>query len=202
MAIILAIFSYGFTSNHFKIFPHNEILSIYKYYKKKIDPDLYLYSKYLTDTEFQKFDQNEKIIRSKYKENASYWDRNFKINKYKPNLQLWSNRQYINLKNNKKIENLFIIQIPRHYKKPIMISIDGSVTVYRALCEKNYNDNYIDYKKLDFKLMIIGNTCIHSKVISKTISENFYEIIPGGPISSDPIFIGNFDNKINFKILK
>ena len=197
LILIILFFSYGFLSGNFKIFPYNQIQVIYKIFKKNFINTNNLYSEYLTDEEFYRFDQNEKMIRNEYKE----WNKSIKIIQYNPNIPIWSNRNYINIKNNKKLENLFIIQLPRHHKSSIKIRIDGSIIVYRVLCEKNDNKRFQDFNKLNFELMIIGKSCIHKNIVAKTISENFYEILPGGPIASNPIFIGNKYNEINFQIL-
>jgi|MDTF01.1.fsa_nt_gb hypothetical protein len=194
---ITLFFSYGFISSHFSIFPFNQIQYVYKSIKNNFVNSNNLYSEYLTIRQFHKLDQNEKLIRDKYKN----WNKKIKIIQYRPNLPIWSDRNYINLKNNKKLDNLFIIQIPKHHKSSIKLSIDGTIIIYRVLCEKNDNKKFKNFKNLNFELLIISESCIHNNIVAESVSENFYEILPGGPISSNPIFIGNSDNKINFKIL-
>ena len=50
-------------------------------------------------------------------------------------------------------------------------------------------DRWIDWEKEDFKLAIIGISCAHTDVIKKKHKKGIIKIAPGGPISSDPIFV-------------
>ena len=98
--------------------------------------------------------------------------------------------------------DLTLIRIPRHHEKMISLDIKGHSFIYRALCDLNDNKIYDNWQKLDFELRIVGTSCIHSKVVRLKVSNEIITLNPGGPVSTDPIFIGGVNNnKILFKIL-
>ena len=56
-------------------------------------------------------------------------------------------------------------------------------------CVLNNNQIYKDWNKLDYELLIIGESCIHDKVYSKKYNAGRVVIFSGGTISSDLIFL-------------
>ena len=141
----------------------------------------------------------EDNIRDKYK-NWNDINPNFKeiyIKKYYSGLNIFSDRHYFNHKNDHELNGLYLIQIPRHYNKDIVLNIFNEVVIYRVLCKKNNNEKYKNWNKKNYKLAIIGSSCVHEDVISKKIGEGILQIIPGGPVSSDPIFV--YDSNSNSK---
>ena len=69
----------------------------------------------------------------------------------------------------------------------------------RVICILNDNQNYNDWKKLDYELLIIGKSCIHDQVFLKRYKAGKIIIFPGGPTASDPIFINHFVSEIDLK---
>ena len=123
------------------------------------------------------------------------------IKNYKTGNYIFSDRDYINHLNNEKLVGLSLIQIPRHYYEKIEIEIFDKIDIYRILCEKNNRKSYINWEQIDYTVNIIGISCIHDDVVKKTFDKGIIYLLPGGPISTDPIFIDNkSNNKINFNI--
>jgi hypothetical protein len=130
----------------------------------------------------------------KKEDNLIKKDLKLSLKKYKIQTNIFLDRNYINEKNNKFLDNKYIIQIPRHYKKNIQIQHSGNIILYRVLCTKNDNE-YNEWKILDIELFIPGISCIHKKVIKKEFNSGLYIIKPGGPISSDPIFLEKLEDQ-------
>ena len=125
-----------------------------------------------------------------YKKNKS--SVNFKvifIKEYSPGLNIYSDRDYFNRENDEKLNGMYLVQIPRHYSNDIYLNAFNEIVIYRALCKKNDNEEYNNWEKEDFKLAIIGISCAHTDVIKKKHKKGIIKIAPGGPISSDPIFV-------------
>ena len=111
------------------------------------------------------------------------------ITKYNPGLNFFSYKNYTNHKNDEKIETLYLVQIPRHFKEDVFINAKNDVILYRVLCNKNKNDKYINWDKESFDLKIIGRSCNHTSVIKKKIKKGIIKIDAGGPVASDPILL-------------
>lgn len=111
------------------------------------------------------------------------------IKKYNPGLNFFSDRNYTNHKNDEKIETLYLVQIPRHFKENIFIKAKNDVILYRVLCNKNKNEKYINWNKESFDLKIIGRSCSHTNVIKKKFKKGIIKIDAGGPVVSDPILL-------------
>ena len=114
-----------------------------------------------------------------------------KIKKYYSGLSPWSDRNYFNKKNDEKLKDLYLIQIPRHYKDDIYLKVTDEVIIFRVLCKKNNNTEYINWERENYELEIIGTTCVHTNIVKKKFKKRVIKITAGGPISSDPIFIYN-----------
>ena len=70
------------------------------------------------------------------------------------------------------------------------------------ICKKNSNEKYKDWKKEIYEVAIIGSSCIHTNIVKKKFDEDIVKISSGGPISSDPIFIGQSEaGELNFEII-
>ena len=61
----------------------------------------------------------------------------FILTQYLPKTPLFSDRNYYDVINDKKLENSYLIQIPRHYKNNIIIESQKKIIVYRILSEDN-----------------------------------------------------------------
>tara|TARA_B100000579_G_scaffold435025_1_gene457293 strand:+ start:2325 stop:2885 length:561 start_codon:yes stop_codon:yes gene_type:complete len=170
IAFIL-IFSWGYHSHKKQIFPH-KVLKTFKnfFYKKKIE-----------DKEWEK------------KVTEAYPSVFFN---YQPGSYIFNDRKYINYLNDKELVGFTILQLPRHYTKSIKIEALDDIIIYRILCKKNNNDAYKNWQKVNFKVNIIGKSCRHTDIVRKKFSKQIITLLPGGPISADPIFI---DEKFNYK---
>ena len=169
------MFCYGFISHRHEVFPYQ----IIKFFKQTLFP-----------THLTEYDK----IRNEYK-NWNKLNDNFKqisIKKYYPGLNIFSDRHYFNHRNDEKLKGLYLVQIPRHYQDDIYLNVFNDIFVYRVLCEKyNKNEEYINWEKENYKLLIIGGGCIHTEVVKKKFKKGIIKISPGGPNSSNPIFVYN-----------
>ena len=170
------MFCYGFISHRSQVFPYQ----ILKFFKQTISPSSHPWQAH--------WDK----IRNEYKN----WNENpnwneVVIKKYYPGLNIFSNRHYFNHRNDEKLKGLYLVQIPRHYQNNIYLNIYDEIIIYRVLCERNNNKKYTNWKKVNYKLAIIGFSCIHTDIIKKKVTKSVFKIVPGGPISSDPIFLYN-----------
>ena len=188
LIILILILCYGYISYRNQFFPYK----IIKSFQQPLAPR--------SDLELKNLEEDK--IRNKY----TNWNKlnvNFKevfIIGYYPGLNIFSNRHYFNHRNDEKLKGLYLIQIPRHYSKDIYLNAFNEIIIYRVLCKKNNNKRYINWEKENYKLEIIGSTCVHTDVIKKKYKENIIKIAAGGPISSDPIFI--YDSKSGEQIFQ
>jgi len=178
LVLLFLMFCYGFLSHRNQIFPYQ----IIKFFKETA---LNIY--------FKEINIKENKIKNNYKD----WNKlnaNFKkvfIKKYYSGINIFSDRNYFNHKNDDKLKGLYLVQIPRHYQNDIYLNIYDEIIIYRVLCERNNNKKYKNWKKISYKLAIIGFSCIHTDLIEKKVTKGVLRIMPGGPVSSDPIFIYN-----------
>ena len=109
-------------------------------------------------------------------------------------MNIFTDREYYNHKNDEKLLKFFIIRNLRHSTKNISINFINDVEIYRAICKKNYNKNYKNWEEADFTIEIIGSSCVHNKVVKKRFKKGTVVLKAGGPTASDPIFIlGNLN---------
>ena len=111
-------------------------------------------------------------------------------------MNIWTDRAYYNQKNDEKINNSFLIKQKRHNYKNIVINSKKDLEIVRVKCMLNNNSEYKNWEKLDYDLLIIGSGCIHDEVFKKKFKAGKIIIFPGGPNSSDPIFINGLNNEI------
>mgnify|MGYP001196545799 CR=1 FL=1 len=184
--LILFFYSLGILTYRYKLPPYEQIRFIFRVFIPKPN---------------QEFKINEKIY-SEYLKKRNHVLSNFeelpevKIVKYSAGMNIWTDRAYYNQKNDEKIINLFFIKQKRHNYKNIIINSKKDVEIIRVKCMLNDNSEYEDWEKLDYELLIIGSGCIHDEVFKKKFKAGKITIFPGGPDTSDPIFIVNLDNEI------
>ena len=159
--------------------------------------------KFFKQVNYDKINANYDKIRNEYKNwnksNPNFFDKEIFIKKYYlkeifikkyyPGLNIFSNRHYFNHRNDEKLKGLYLVQIPRHYSNDIFLNIFNEIIIYRVLCEKNNNEEYTNWEKANYKLAIIGSSCVHADVVKKKFQKGINKITAGGPISSNPIFI-------------
>jgi len=195
--LLFLMFCYGYVSHSNKFFPYHKI----KYFKQILSNR----NIKLTNLDTNKLEKTNQEI-NKLKNKYENWDKlnvNYEkifIKKYFPGLNIYSDRHYSNHRNDEKLKELYLVQIPRHYKDQIYLNVFNEVIVYRALCAKNNNDEYANWEKENYKLAIIGSSCAHTEMIKKKFKKGIIKINPGGPISSNPIFVNN--SKSSEKIFK
>ena len=137
-------------------------------------------------------------IKNKYKN----WENRIKIIKYYSGLSPWSDRNYFNRKNDEKLKDLYLIQIPRHYEDDIYLKITDEIIVFRVLCKKNDNTEYINWEKENYELKIIGMSCDHTDIVKKKFKKSVVKITPGGSDGvSNPIFIRDLKSSKKFSII-
>jgi len=170
--IILTIFFFwGFFTIYSQVFPYKIL--------KEIKNKIYVKSSAKNKRSFSKDHQKYPDFENKKRY----------IIKYSSKKNIWANRIYYNHINDVKLSNFYLIRIKRHQVKDIKIEIKEDAIIYRPICEKNNNSNYNDWEKVDFEIAIIGTNCVHKKIVKKKFKKGYINLSPGGPISSDPIFI-------------
>ena len=170
----LFLFVYGFLTHRNHIFPFKFIKEIQNYLSAKPNVNQY-----------------ETEIKEKYKnwneDNTNY--KKILIKRYYPGLNIFLDRNYFNNLNDDKLKKLYLVQLQRHFADNIKLNTSNEIIIYRVLCKRNNNDRYKDWKQENFKLLIIGDGCIAQEVRSKKFKKGTIYLTPGGPMSSDPIFI-------------
>ena len=124
---------------------------------------------------------------------------------YSTHTPIFLDRLYFDSIGDKRLEGLHLVQIPRHYDENIRIKSSKDLIIYRAISDNNNNLHYDNWDLSDIQINIEGFTTSHKKFIKKLFpANNLIELIPGGPIASDPIFIMIKDYvtpPLQFKIL-
>ena len=179
--IILFLFSfiYTFFVHKNKIFPYQIIKKVVNpilYYINEIDEDDLLRDKYINWNDLNKNNISSKPIFLK---------------EYYPGLNIYTDRNYFNHINDKMLKRFSMIQLPKHFKKLVVINLikPNEIYIYRALCKHNDNKKYDNWIKAEFDILIISKTCIHNKLVKKKFKNGEIKLHPGGPKSSDPIFL-------------
>ena len=126
--------------------------------------------------------------------------KNIKLIKYTPGTNIFSDRNYKNIKNDKILEDKYLIQLPRHLKNNLILISNSDLIIYRSLCDKNENNIYNNWKKIYLKINISGVSCKHSSIVMRKFNSGQIELNSGGPISSDPIFIHGLKKEENIII--
>ncbi len=193
LIFILAIFVLGILTHKFQFFPYilfkNFVNNTFFLEKTKKELSYDLYAKKIKKAYPNWKDKNNNLII-------------IKNNKYFKGINIFSNRNYFNHLNDEKLTNFDLIQLPRHYKKKIKLTIKGKVNIYRPLCEINDNSIYNNWQVVDFQIKIIGASCIHERLVKIEVNNDLIILDSGGPVSSDPIFIYKINQETsNFKII-
>jgi len=126
----------------------------------------------------------------------------FILTPYKARTPLFSDRDYYDTIGDKRLENSFLVQIPRHFNSSIQIEVYRPVIIYRLL-NITYNDNTIfhDWKKTNIEVSVNGVSCNHTAVVSKIFESGKIILNSGGPATASPILIQDLSsNPINWPI--
>lgn len=120
---------------------------------------------------------------------------------YKKNTKIYLDRDYIDSSNIEYFEDKKLLKLNRHNKKNIWILSNKKIEIFRPTCLNNNNDPYKNWKSIKIKLNIKGISCTHTKIYSKKYNFFIIRLKSGGPISADPIFLNQNDNKKKIFIL-
>ena len=126
---------------------------------------------------------------------------------YSKHTPVFLDRLYFDSISDHRLEGLYLLQIPRHYNDNIRIQSNKDLVIYRAISDNNNNLYYDNnnWDSSDIQINIEGISTSHIKVIKKLFpANNLIDLIPGGPIASDPIFImvkNYVTPSLKFKIL-
>lgn len=168
------------TINKFKLPPYEQLKIVFH----KFFPQSQIENKIIEDPIIYEYKKKRKQILSNFKIFPK-----IKIVKYSPGINIWTDRAYYNQKNDNKINNLFLLKQQRHNTKNIIINSKEDLEIIRVKCTLNNNQIYKDWNKLNYELLIIGESCIHDEVYSKKYNAGRVVVFASGPVSSDPIFI-------------
>ena len=109
---------------------------------------------------------------------------------YSKNTPVFLDRLYFDSIGDNRLEGLYLLQIPRHYSDTLRIKSSKDLIIYRAISDNNNNAHYDNWESSDIPINIKGGTATQTKIIKKLFpANNIIELNPGGPISTDPIFI-------------
>ena len=186
--ILIFFFTWGMVTLNYKIFPYNFIRivkdntydKIFKIVEKKTSINFVHYHNKYTDFAWRK----------------PY------IDMYRKKMNIWVDRHYYNHKNDQKLLNFYIVKNLRHSEENIYINFLNDVEIYRAICKINDNSEYSNWEMVNFTVAIIGNSCVHTKVVRKKFKRGVVVLKSGGPVSSDPIFIQGIINIDKTKIVE
>ena len=100
------------------------------------------------------------------------------IKKYHTGTNIFSDRNYINKLNDKILAGKYIIKIPRHFSKRIILKSNVDINIYRSLCKKNDNKEFRDWEVVNFSLDINGKSCNHDRVVKRKFKAGKIKINP------------------------
>ena len=114
----------------------------------------------------------------------------YRLLEYKKKTQIFIDRDYIDSSRSNFLNKKILLQTSRHNNKTILLLTSSSITVYRPTCSSNINKEYFtDWTLLKTNVEIKGFSCVHSGVYQRTFKSPLIFLKPGGPITSDPIFL-------------
>ena len=111
------------------------------------------------------------------------------LTQYTPGTPVFSDRNYFDVIGDSTFNNCYVVQIPRHYSKDIIITINRPVIIYRVLTSSNDNSIHESWEQTNIKINVKGNSCIHNRVVSKEFNTGTVTLKSGGPVASSPIII-------------
>ena len=175
--ILLFFFFYGIFTERYQIFPYKTLGKL----------KIIIYDKFIEDS--------NSIFNDYYQKYPNFLEKKINLVKYYSKANIWTDRIYYNHENDEELLNFYLIQIKRHQKQNINIKLNEDLTIYRAICDLNNNSIYNDWEKVEFKIAIVGSSCVHNKIIKKQFKKGSVYLKSGGPISSDPIFVQGLSSR-------
>ena len=134
----------------------------------------------------------------------NFYNKSILISRYTRGSPLWIDRSYFDQIGDKRLEGLFLILTKRHRQDLVMINGINPLTVYRLVSESNNNNIFEGYEETDIRVLVVGASSVHTKVIKKTFPKGIISLAPGGPTSSSPILIlveGESLHDLGFRII-
>ena len=114
---------------------------------------------------------------------------------YHKNIPAFSDRDYFEIKNDFRLNNLSLVVLPRHANLDIELTLAVPSKIYRFICERNQNDHYVDWQITNIEIKL--PRCVHTQVALKYFDPGVHILPPGGPASSDPILINTGPKNIS-----
>lgn len=111
------------------------------------------------------------------------------ITRYTAGTSVFLDRLYFDSIGDQRLEGLFLVQIPRHYKDNIIIKADAAVTIYRFISDDNINTDFDSWTTTDIPINVRGFTTTHTRVVKKDFPAGIITLVPGGPVAASPILI-------------
>ena len=111
------------------------------------------------------------------------------ITKYTKKIPVFSDRLYFDSIGDKRLEGLYLVQIPRHTRKNIKINAHKPITIYRFITDRNTNRSLHTWTATKIPIFVRGHTCTHTRVVKKDFPAGMITLHPGGPVASSPILI-------------
>lgn len=111
------------------------------------------------------------------------------ITKYSTKTPVFLDRLYFDSIGDKRLEDLFLVQIPRHYSDDITINAYQPVTIYRFISDDNINTYFHSWTPSDIPIDVRGKSTKHTRIVKKDFPAGIITLQPGGPIASSPILI-------------
>lgn len=111
------------------------------------------------------------------------------ITKYAPQVPVFLDKLYFDSVGDKRLDGLFLVQIPRHYSENIEINARTPVTIYRFISDDNVNTQFDSWASSDIPIHVQGKTTKHTRVVKKNFPAGTITLPPGGPVASSPILI-------------
>lgn len=96
---------------------------------------------------------------------------------------------------NKELENVYVIQLPRHYDRSIQLQVDKPVVIYRILSKDNDNSIFDDWDLLQSKVFVKGASINHELVVKKSFDAGLIILPSGGFYTSCPILLKHTSNE-------
>tara|TARA_Y100001970_G_scaffold272399_1_gene369072 strand:- start:612 stop:1190 length:579 start_codon:yes stop_codon:yes gene_type:complete len=142
------------------------------------------------------------FIKEKEMKKVKKWhEAKFTFCLYKKGIPVFLDRSYSDEIGDKRLDNLYLIQIPRHFSNNIILKSSIPFTVYRILPLNEQNLKY-NYEKTDIKVKVVGHSITHNIVLKKLFEPGIISLNPGGPTSSSPILISTNEAKPINKFIK
>ena len=122
------------------------------------------------------------------------------IKNYHSGIKVYSDRQYYDTLMDSSLDIDYVIQLPRHYKKDILINAPNDIIIYRSIAKENDNKIFAHWEKSDSKVYIKGQSSNHTELVFKRFDRGEIHLKSGGPKSASVIFIKNILLDSNLKI--